>query len=220
MRLTPRTSATLITHVIVAFAAISPCAYAESRDDVDPRVSEAMAACLANDLNKGVAILAQLYAETQDAIWVFNQARCYQQNDKLEEARTRFLEFRRKNRRKDRARDARAEEYVAEIDKELERRAHNTARANVVDPPRTERMAAAPAVPAYVPPAQPASRPAADLGVAETKADHTGGPIYGRWWFWAAVGGVLATSLVAIAVASSGTKTVLECGQEECFRVP
>lgn len=198
-----------------------PAAFAEEKDEVDPRVSEAMSACLSNNLEKGIGILAQLYAETQDALWVFNQARCYQQNNKLEDARTRFLEFRRKNRRKDKARDARAQEYVAEIEKELERRDKNVvpaeAPAKIVAPPKAEPVAPVPQAPAYVPPAAPFENAvAADLGARQTKVDEGSTPIYGKWWFWAGVGGVLVASVAAIAVATSGTKTVRDCGLQEC----
>jgi|GEM_PF-6278194 len=216
MRIIPIRSAIAIMLATATFALSLPSAYAEEEDEVDSRVSEAMSACLANNLEKGIGILAQLYAETQDALWVFNQARCYQQNDKLEDARKRFLEFRRKNRRKDKARDARALEYVAEIDKELERRDRNAAQAaaaaKTVEPPKVVAAAPAPAIPAYVPPLVPENKPVvADLGASQ-QADDGANPIYGKWWFWAGIGGAVVASVVVIAVTTATTTTVRDCG--------
>ena len=47
----------------------------------DPRVGEAKTACVAGDVPKGVRLLAELYTASGDPIWIFNQGRCYQQND-------------------------------------------------------------------------------------------------------------------------------------------
>jgi hypothetical protein len=59
----------------------------------DPRVAEAQAACLAGDVQRGARLLAELYVATSDARWLFNQARCYQQNRMNELAIARFREF-------------------------------------------------------------------------------------------------------------------------------
>ncbi|HEY7376850.1 MAG TPA: hypothetical protein VIF57_32125, partial [Polyangia bacterium] len=53
----------------------------------DKRPNTALAACASGDVNKGIAILGELYAETRNPAYVFNQGRCYQKNNKLEEAR-------------------------------------------------------------------------------------------------------------------------------------
>ena len=37
-------------------------------------------ACLSGDYSKGVAILADLFVETREPIYVFNQGRCFEQN--------------------------------------------------------------------------------------------------------------------------------------------
>ena len=59
----------------------------------DPRPRQALAACAAGDAAKGVAILAELYAENRDPGYVFNQGRCYQQNGRAEQALNRFREY-------------------------------------------------------------------------------------------------------------------------------
>ena len=47
-------------------------------------------ACLSGDYAKGVAILAELYVDTNDPNFLFNQGRCYEQNIKFAEASERF----------------------------------------------------------------------------------------------------------------------------------
>ncbi len=61
------------------------------------RAAQAQTACLTGDYAKGVAILAELYVSTRNAIYIFNQGRCFEQNGKYEEAILRFREYQRKN---------------------------------------------------------------------------------------------------------------------------
>jgi tetratricopeptide (TPR) repeat protein len=53
-------------------------------------------ACLSGDYVKGVAILAELYVDTNDQNFLFNQGRCYEQSIKFSEAAERFKEYLRK----------------------------------------------------------------------------------------------------------------------------
>ena len=53
-------------------------------------------ACSTGDFQKGVDILADLYVDSNDPTYVFNQARCYQQNERPEQALGRFHEYLRK----------------------------------------------------------------------------------------------------------------------------
>jgi hypothetical protein len=53
-------------------------------------------ACITGDVRKGIDILGDLYVDTNEINYVFNQARCYQQNHRWEEALDRFSEFMRK----------------------------------------------------------------------------------------------------------------------------
>jgi hypothetical protein len=77
---------------------IAKPALALSDPTVMAREKEAKKACLsASQYEKGIDILAELYAETNHATYIYNQGRCYQQNGMNEKARGRFLEYRRKN---------------------------------------------------------------------------------------------------------------------------
>jgi len=50
-------------------------------------------ACLAGEPNKGVEILAELYVDTNDITYIFNQGRCFEQSRKYEDAIGRFREY-------------------------------------------------------------------------------------------------------------------------------
>ena len=56
---------------------------------------EARKACLSGDYATGVAILSDLFLDTKVATYIFNQGRCYEQNERYEEAISRFREFQR-----------------------------------------------------------------------------------------------------------------------------
>jgi hypothetical protein len=50
-------------------------------------------ACLAGDADKGVSILADLFVETRQPVYIFNQGRCFEQNRRYEDAIARFEEY-------------------------------------------------------------------------------------------------------------------------------
>jgi hypothetical protein len=50
-------------------------------------------ACLAGNPAKGVEILADLYVDTNDITYIFNQGRCFEQNRRYEDAIGRFREY-------------------------------------------------------------------------------------------------------------------------------
>jgi len=50
-------------------------------------------ACLTGDYTKGVAILSDLFIDSKDATYLFNQGRCFEQNRRYEDAIGRFEEY-------------------------------------------------------------------------------------------------------------------------------
>jgi hypothetical protein len=68
-------------------------ALAASRASLD---RQARKACLSGDYLKGVSILADLFVDTGDANYLYNQGRCYEQNVRYVEAAERFREYLRK----------------------------------------------------------------------------------------------------------------------------
>jgi hypothetical protein len=87
----------------------------------DSRPNAALAACASGDVAKGISILGQLYAETRNPSYVFNQGRCYQKNNQLEQARGSFAEYLRIGTSEPPEDLRRAQEFVKEIDDALAR---------------------------------------------------------------------------------------------------
>lgn len=57
---------------------------------------QAKRACLSGDYQTGVSILADLFVQTEDPVYLYNQGRCYEQNVRYVEAGERFREYLRK----------------------------------------------------------------------------------------------------------------------------
>jgi hypothetical protein len=113
--------------VIAALATVAGSAPARAQED--PRPREAKAACAAGDVQRGIALLADLYAETNDMAWVFNQGRCYQQNGQLESAINRFREYLRRPARTTPEMRDEAEAFIVELEAQLRDRPADRARA-------------------------------------------------------------------------------------------
>jgi hypothetical protein len=63
----------------------------QSRPEAKER--QAKKACLAGDPAKGVEILAELYVDTNNITYIYNQGRCFEQNRRYEDAVGRFREY-------------------------------------------------------------------------------------------------------------------------------
>ncbi len=87
----------------------------------DPRPTQALTACASGDVQRGIDLLAALYAETREPAFVFNQGRCYQQNGQLEAAAQRFREYLRVGQDEPASDRQRAVTYIAEIEQSLAR---------------------------------------------------------------------------------------------------
>lgn len=70
-----------------AAAAAGPSASKASRERAAKR------ACLTGDAEGGVALLTDLYIDTNDPTYLFNQGRCFEQNRRYEDAIGRFREY-------------------------------------------------------------------------------------------------------------------------------
>jgi tetratricopeptide (TPR) repeat protein len=70
--------------------------HAEKAKPKDAQEKAAKKACAVGDFQKGVNILADLFVESNDPTYVYNQGRCYQQNNHWEQAISRFREYLRK----------------------------------------------------------------------------------------------------------------------------
>jgi hypothetical protein len=83
-------------------------------------------ACATGDFRKGVEILADLYIQTDDANYVYNQGRCYEQNHRWRDAIDRFLEYQRKARNLPEAVQTEVEKHIADCKLFLEEEATRT----------------------------------------------------------------------------------------------
>ena len=59
----------------------------------DAKERAARKACLRGNAEKGVEILTDLYLDTKDANYIYNQGRCFEQNHRYEDAVSRFREY-------------------------------------------------------------------------------------------------------------------------------
>jgi tetratricopeptide (TPR) repeat protein len=104
-------------------------AQAAEADGLDAKKRAAKKACLTGDHAKGVALLAEIYVDTNNPIYLFNQGRCYQQNGMYEDAVLRFREYQRKNADAGGARDPEAERQIAECQSLLDKQKAEEAKA-------------------------------------------------------------------------------------------
>jgi tetratricopeptide (TPR) repeat protein len=113
-------------------------------------------ACLNGDYAKGVSVLSDLFVDTKDATYIFNQGRCFEQNRRYEDAIGRFDEYLRAAQGELKAEDkASAEKHRADCKEKLaeERSNSPTQPAPLLAQPVT----APPLVPKPEPPAEPST---------------------------------------------------------------
>jgi tetratricopeptide (TPR) repeat protein len=151
-------------------------------------------ACLNGDYAKGVAILSELFIDTKDSTYIFNQARCYEQGRRYEDAIARFDEFLQTNPEKLSAEDkAAAEKHLSTCKERLagERGTSPTPPATQLSPP-----AAAPSL-APTPNPEPSPEPSTPVVVEAVPQQ---GPAPGRW-SGLATAGIITGSVGVLAVA-------------------
>jgi tetratricopeptide (TPR) repeat protein len=110
------TSAFLLGFFVVVSAG---SASAEKHKSKSAREKAAKKACAVGEFQKGVDILADLYVETDDPGWIYNQGRCYQQSNRWEQAISRFNEFLRKTENLPASERGDAERQIADCEKSL-----------------------------------------------------------------------------------------------------
>jgi hypothetical protein len=131
---------------VLAALAVAPARAAAQAQDDDPRPREAKAACAAGQVERGIAILADLFAVTNDVSWVYNQGRCYQQNGRPEAAINRFREYLRRADVSETEKRTEAQRFIEELEQELQeeaRRAPAQARPDVRSLPAATDLGAA-----------------------------------------------------------------------------
>jgi hypothetical protein len=84
----------------------------------DPRELKAKRACAAGRVDEGVDVLAELFAETGDLTYVYNQGRCYQQNGVADKAINRFREYLRRATGLSAADRQEVQQFIDELEKQ------------------------------------------------------------------------------------------------------
>jgi hypothetical protein len=144
----------------------------------DPRETAAREKCLAGDTQEGVALLANLYVETRDPTYVYNQARCFQQNGRNEQAAFRFREYLRLDQTVSVEERTKVEGYIREL-----------------EPAPAPRPAVALA---------PVASPPAAVTLVEPRRPESSSSVFGRWWFWTLTGAVVAGTAAALVLSRGG----------------
>jgi hypothetical protein len=84
-------------------------------------------ACLNGDPTKGVELLTDLYVDSNDPTYIYNQGRCYEQNNRCEEAIIRFREYLRKTQGGNESDRADVQKHMADCELLLAKRGGETA---------------------------------------------------------------------------------------------
>jgi hypothetical protein len=123
----------------------------------DPRELEAKKACAAGHVDRGIELLAALFAETGHITYVYNQGRCYQQNGVADQAINRFREYLRRGTSISAADRREVEGFIEELEKQQQRKAEPAVAPPVEPPPAVAAPVTEP--PPAVEQAAPPSRP-------------------------------------------------------------
>jgi tetratricopeptide (TPR) repeat protein len=170
----------------------------------NPKERAAKTACLAGEYAKGVSLLAELYVSTGQAIHLFNQGRCFEQNGLYEEAIVRFREYERKNADAGRSPDAGAAKHIADCHEQL---LEKNKLATPTSVPAKEGTAVQSALPAAQAVARHPSTTSSSPDLLVQREAPTVEPLgeerpfYKAWWFWTTLGAVVAGSVTAYLLA-------------------
>jgi hypothetical protein len=167
-----RPSIAALIVIATAVCLVGPRRAASAADARAEREARARAACAAGRVEEGVAILAGLFARYGHPNYVYNQARCYQQNGRVDQALERFHEYRRV------APSGSAEE-AARIDRfidELEAKRAQAAEASAVGAALPRAPDITPPVPA---PAEHRAEPAPQPLLTHAGSEPPGEPSHG-----------------------------------------
>jgi hypothetical protein len=104
---------------------------------VDARERLARTSCLSGDYVKGVALLSELFVDTRNPTFVYNQGRCFEQNHRYEDAISRFQEYLRVGRTLGEEEKSDAKKHIADC-QELLAQANQANRPQPAPPPIPE----------------------------------------------------------------------------------
>jgi hypothetical protein len=187
----------LVAHLCLGTVLVIPAiAMAKGKEDRESITKAAKKACLLGEVEKGAEILADLYVETNDPTYIYNQGRCFEQNGKNDQALLRFKEYQRK------AQGLSPEDLDA-LHKRIEDLEAASGRRQSPPPVGPVSPPPPPVIPSTAATAAPlAPREAGvakPLGITQAGAPPepaASPPVYKRWWFWTGLGAVIAGGVV------------------------
>jgi hypothetical protein len=116
----------------------------ENLDSNTAKERAAKKACLTGNADAGVALLADIYVDTNNANNIFNQGRCLEQVGRCEDAIIRFREYLRKTKDAGTVSDGRAERHIADCEEILKKAKAGEGPSPSADASRPRQAAAAP----------------------------------------------------------------------------
>jgi hypothetical protein len=203
---------------------------------IEAKGRAAKVACLSGDYAKGVGLLAEMFVSTGDAIHIYNQGRCFEQNGKYEEAIVRFREFLRKHPESDAA-GGDAEKHIADCEALIDKqkgKATPTPTPPVETKPVVEPVPAPVPVPApapvlapvplvqvAAPPPAPVVPPLVEAPAAVAPAEPVteGKPFYKTWWFWTAAGTAIVAGTVTAFLLTRSAPDACDGAGTRCVGV-
>ena len=188
--------------VAVCLLAPPPASAAGSRaGNRELQERTARKACLAGEYEKGVEILAELFIDTGDITYIYNQGRCFEQADRYQDAIRRFQEYLRANKKLSREEQADARKHIDDCQELLAKESPPSTAAPAVASVVQQQPAAVPA-PAPMQPSISIQQPSAD-GPAGSALRTTG-------LIAASTGGALLITGVVLNLKVNGMSRDLE----------
>jgi len=173
----------------------------------DPREMKAREAFAAGRYQDALDVFAKLYAESLNPIYLRNIGRCHQNLGEPDRAIASFRDYLRRASALPAAERKEIEGYIKEME-ELKRSKEASASSAPATPTPVEPVTPLPKeVPAPSTPASSSATASVVMTPPPAAPAEEPSPIYGRWWFWAIVGGVVATGLGVAFAAGAFTQT-------------
>jgi len=182
--------------------ALAGSAFADKPLSKAAKEKAAKKACATGDYPKGADILADLFVDTNDTVYVYNQARCYQQNNRWEQAISRFREYLRKAKDISESDRAETERQIADCEESLPKTAQVAPPPVTLSPPVPVNHAERPP---QVP--EPAAPQVSSTLVAPQSAVSRGKGLRVTGIVLAAVGVAAVGTAVGLALKANGLST-------------
>src|SRR5262245_44350022 len=206
-------SALLTFSIATPVPIVAHAAAAKPDNAVEMKAREAFAA---GRYEEALELFAKLYAQTLHPVYLRNIARCHQKLRQPEKAIDQFREYLAKEKKISAEERKEIEGYIKEMEALRDEQARQATPPPPQNPPPPTVTPINPPPPTYYPPPPPPTTTSGML-VAQPPPPQTEAPIYTKWWFWAGIGALVATGVVAAILLSGGTQrpdcpaSALEC---------